>query len=76
MNATDQTYLLKAAITGDARQMEQASKILAGVAMLLNDHDIDGLKREALIETLWLLSSTFEERRDWLQEEGYVCSEQ
>ncbi|MFU1517423.1 hypothetical protein ACM25P_02675 [Vreelandella alkaliphila] len=76
MTPQDQTYLLKAALTGDARQMEQASKILAGVAMLLNDHDIDGLKREALIETLWLLSSTFEERRDWLQEEGYVCSEQ
>ncbi|MDX5977743.1 hypothetical protein [Vreelandella alkaliphila] len=76
MTPQDQTYLLKAALTGDVRQMEQASKILAGVAMLLNDHDIDGLKREALIETLWLLSSTFEERRDWLQEEGYVCSEQ
>lgn len=76
MTPQDQTYLLKAALTGDVRQMEQASKILAGVAMLLNDHDLDGLKREALIETLWLLSSTFEERRDWLQEEGYVCSEQ
>ncbi|WP_434984006.1 hypothetical protein [Vreelandella zhaodongensis] len=76
MTPTNQTYLLKAALTGDVRQMEQASKILAGVAMLLNDHDLDGLKREALIETLWLLSSTFEERRDWLQEEGYVCSEQ
>lgn len=76
MNPQDQTYLLKAALTGDVRQMDQASKILTGVAMLLNDHDLDGLKREALIETLWLLSSTFEERRDWLQEEGYVCSEQ
>ncbi|MDN3561244.1 hypothetical protein [Vreelandella neptunia] len=76
MTPQDQTYLLKAALTGDVRQMDQASKILAGVAMLLNDHDLDGLKREALIETLWLLSSTFEERRDWLQEEGYVCSEQ
>lgn len=76
MNPTNQNYLLKAALTGDARQMEQASKILAGVAMLLNDHDLDGLKREALIETLWLLSSSFEERREWLQEEGYVCSEQ
>ncbi|UTD55486.1 hypothetical protein [Halomonas sp. MS1] len=76
MNPQNQTYLLKAALTGNARQMEQASKILAGVAMLLNDHDLDGLKREALIETLWLLSSTFEERRDWLQEEGYVCEEQ
>ncbi|MGO2009948.1 hypothetical protein [Vreelandella alkaliphila] len=76
MTPQNQTYLLKAALTGDVRQMEQASKILAGVAMLLNDHELDGLKREALIETLWLLSSTFEERRDWLQEEGYVCSEQ
>jgi hypothetical protein len=76
MTPQDQTYLLKAALTGDVRQMDQASKILAGVAMLLNDHDLDGLKRESLIETLWLLSSTFEERRDWLQEEGYVCSEQ
>ncbi|OWV29294.1 hypothetical protein [Halomonas campaniensis] len=76
MTPQDQTYLLKAALTVDARQMEQASKILAGVAMLLNDHDIDGLKREALIETLWLLSSTFEERRDWLEQEGYICSEQ
>ncbi|MGO3057715.1 hypothetical protein ACT3R7_12550 [Halomonas sp. AOP43-A1-21] len=76
MTPQDQTYLLKAALTGDVRQMEQASKILAGVAMLLNDHDLDGLKREALIETLWLLSSTFEERRSWLEQEGYVCSEQ
>lgn len=76
MTPIEQTYLLKAALTGDMRQMDQASKILAGVAMLLNDHDVDGLKREALIETLWLLSSTFEERRDWLEQEGYICSEQ
>lgn len=76
MTPTDQNYLARAALSGDARQMEQASKILAGVAMLLNDHDLDGLKRESLIETLWLLSSTLEERRDWLQEEGYLCSEQ
>lgn len=76
MTPTDQNYLARAALSGDARHMEQASKILAGVAMLLNDHDLDGLKRESLIETLWLLSSTLEERRDWLQEEGYVCSEQ
>ncbi|MCO7248066.1 hypothetical protein [Halomonas sp. Mc5H-6] len=76
MKPIEQTYLLKAALTGDARQMQQASQILAGVAMLLNDHDFDGLKREALIETLWLLSNTLEERGEWLQEEGYVCTEQ
>lgn len=76
MTPQNQTYLLKAALTGDVRQMQQASQILAGVAMLLNDHDFDGLKREALIETLWLLSNTLEERGEWLQEEGYVCTEQ
>lgn len=77
MTPQNQAYLLKAALTGDIRQMQQASKILAGVAMLLNDHDLDGLKREALIETLWLLSSSFDDRCDWLQaEEGLLCPEQ
>ncbi|MGP9498588.1 hypothetical protein [Halomonas sp. AOP43-D1-4] len=76
MTPQDQNYLLKAAITGDIRQMQQASKILAGVAMLLNDHDLDGLKREALIEALWLLSSSLDDRCDWLQEEGLLCIEQ
>lgn len=44
----------------------------------MNPTDQNYLARAAItgIETLWLLSSTFEERCDWLQEEGLLCSEQ
>lgn len=73
MTPTDQNYLARAAITGDARHMNRCSIILDGVAELLIDPSIDGIRREALIETLRLTAEVLDERAVWLSEEG-LCT--
>ncbi|WP_447044274.1 hypothetical protein [Vreelandella sp. H-I2] len=75
MTPTDQNYLARAALTGDARHMNRCSIILDGVAELLIDPTIDGIRREALIETLRLTAEVLDERAAWLQQEG-LCTAQ
>lgn len=75
MNATDQNYLARAALTGDARHMNRCSIILDGVAELLIDPSIDGVRREALIEALRLTAEVLDERATWLSQEG-LCTAQ
>lgn len=75
MTPTDQNYLARAALTGDARHMNRCSIILDGVAELLIDPSIDGIRREALIETLRLTAEVLDERAVWLSEEG-LCRAQ
>ena len=75
MTPTDQNYLARAALSGDARHMNRCSIILDGVAELLIDPSIDGIRREALIETLRLTAEVLDERAVWLSEEG-LCTAQ
>ena len=76
MTPTDQNYLACAALTGDARHMNRCSIILDGVAELLIDLSIDGIRREALVETLRLTAEVLDERAAWLSQEGLLCTEQ
>lgn len=75
MTPTDQNYLARAALTGDARHMNRCSIILDGVTELLIDPSIDGIRREALIETLRLTAEVLDERAAWLSKEG-LCTAQ
>ncbi|MGP5711273.1 hypothetical protein ACTXPD_04565 [Vreelandella alkaliphila] len=75
MTPTDQNYLARAALSGDARHMNRCSIILDGVAELLIDPSIDGLRRDALLETLRLTAEVLDERSNWLFEEG-LCTAQ
>ncbi|MFI0473460.1 hypothetical protein ACGLWX_12160 [Halomonas sp. HMF6819] len=75
MNATEQNYLARAALSGDARHMIRCAAILDGVAELLGDSSIDGLRRDALLETLRLTAEVLDERAAWLREEG-LCTPQ
>lgn len=73
MTPTDQNYLARAALSGDARYMTRCATILDGVAELLTDPSIDGIRRDALLETLRLTAEVLDERAVWLSEEG-LCT--
>lgn len=75
MTPQDQTYLTQAALDGDVRRMIQCAQILDGVTELLADERVDGLRRDALLETLRLVAEVLDERAAWLKEEG-LCNVQ
>lgn len=75
MTPSEQHYLTQAALDGDVRRMIQCAQILDGVTELLADERVDGLRRDALLETLRLVAEVLDERAAWLKEGG-LCSEQ